>query len=128
MSDLKQEFDRARNAIESDYSHIYHYPLLEILRAVNPDASTTFNPDKLAEHGIDPAEFHKAWAHGFAKETLSQTGVGVYAEVTLSRCKICLSEEGDLAFGPVLRNDVKSRIQDRLNTLSEGRGPKPAAF
>lgn len=119
MSDLKEKFDQTRTAIENEYAHVYHYPLLDIMRAANKDHTGTFNPQALKENGINPATFKKTWALGFAKETLShgEPSDPLFAQVTIARCKTCLSEEGNLAFGTLLSEKIKTRLQQQLDTV-----------
>lgn len=121
MKDLKQKFEAARLSIENPQEHTFHYPLLEISRAVNASHSTKFNPEGLSAHSIDPDEFRAAWALGYARETLSQgkPDISIYAEVTMKRCQTCLSEEGELAFGTVLDERTKQRVQDQYDALAK---------
>ncbi len=130
MTRLNEKFlEIASEIADPAKSHASHLPLLDILDEVNGNNSRAYNPEALNQAGIDPKAFLSSWALGFAKGTLSMytNPDDIYGSVVAKRCRTCLSTEGNAAFGNVLPDDVKVRLQekltDQLALLSRHKGP-----
>lgn len=118
MTSLKDHFDDLRGNIEDlNVKGVYHYSLIEIMRKASSDGYH-YDEEGLRAEGIEPAEFVKVWATGYAKETLGwYESVETIRDPLIKRCETCLSTTGTPAFGLHLPEPVKLLIQQKLDRL-----------
>lgn len=137
---LKQQFNEVIKDVAREHPDYFHRKLPDIRRAMGViDAEHPFYDAGLIEkHGIDPDEWLKTHALGFAKETLAITGYNTHpahGETAYVRSLICLSQadEGYGAFGPALSDatpEIAQQLRDFLVLLEPYRPllPRPPLF
>ncbi len=98
---------------DSIRSFHFHYPLVDMMREINGDGSTTFHPKKVLDHGINPRSFRKLWAESFAQHTLKFHDNLFTSPEIVKRCDTLLKTDDEYSFGNMLPNDLKKLIEEK---------------
>ncbi len=129
---LKEQFEDVVADVARERPDYFHRKLPDIRRAMGPitEAQPFYDAALIASHDIDPQEWVKTHALGFAKETLAITGYNTHpahGETAYVRTLICLSQEdtGYGAFGPTLPAEIAQKLRDFLVQLEPFRPVTP---